>query len=153
MILSKSFTRIEVAKKSSIIYPVVTDDVTFSRFNSVTSHWESLKALSCDSMVCVVVSVTERLRCRFGTREVPGSNPLIRIACTCSHQPTQLSISGSVNEYPGYSFQNITLGPPSRRSTSAVKLPINQPALTTKHCLLACCICKAEFPLTHFARC
>ena len=97
--------------------------------------------------------MTERLRCRFGTREVPGLNPLIRTAYTCSHQPTQLSISGSVNEHPGYSFQNITLGPPSHRSTSAVKLPIYQPALTNKHCLLACCICKAEFPLTHFARC
>ena len=66
----------------------------------MTSHWESLKALSCGSMVCVVVSVTERLRRRFGTREVPGSNPLVRTAYTCSNQPTQLSISGSVNEYP-----------------------------------------------------
>ena len=120
MILSKIFIRIEVAKKIPIIYPVVADDVTFSRFNSMTSHWELLKALSCDSMACVVVSVIERLRRRFGTREVLGSNPLVRTAYTCSHQPTQLSISGSVNEYPGYSFQNITLGPPSRRSTSAV---------------------------------
>ena len=152
MILSTSCIRIEVVKKISIIYPVVTEDVTFSRFYSMTSHWESLKALGCDSMVCVVVSVAERLRHRFGTREVPGSNPLVGPAYTCSHQPTQLSISGSVNEYPGYSFQNITLGPQSRRSTSAVYLPIYQPALTNKQCLLACCICKAEFPLTHFAR-
>ena len=105
-------------KKILIIYPVVTDDVTFLRFNSMT--WESLKALSCDSMVCVAVSVTERLRCKFGTQEVPGSNPLVRTAYICSHQPTQLSISGSVNEYPGYSFQNITLRLPSRRSTSAL---------------------------------
>ena len=29
-------------------------------------------------------------------------------------------------------------GHPSRRSTSAVKLPIYKPALTNKHCLLAC---------------
>ena len=108
-------------KKISMIYPVVTDDVTFSRFSSMTSHWESLKALGCDSMVCVVGSVAERLRHRFGTLEVPGSNPLVGTAYTCSHhQPAQLSISGSINEYPGYSFQNITLGPPSRRSTSAV---------------------------------
>ena len=117
MILSKSCIRVEVEKKISIIYPIVTDDVTFSRFNSMTSHWESLKALGCDSMVCAVVSVAERLRHSFGKREVPGSNPLVGTAYTCSHQPTQLSISGSVNEYPGYSFQNITLGPPSRRST------------------------------------
>ena len=107
-------------KKISIIYPVVTDDVTFTRFNSMTSHWEPLKALGCDSMVCVVVSVAERLRHRFGTLEVPGSNPLVGTTHTCSHQPAQLSISGSINEYPGYLFQNITLGPPSRRSTSAV---------------------------------
>ena len=119
-VLSKSFIRIEVAKKISIIYPVVTDDVTFLRFYSMTSHWESLKALSSDSMVCVVVSMTEQLRHGFGTREVTGSNPLVRTAYICSHQPTQLSISGSVNEHPGYSFQNITLGPPSCRSTSAV---------------------------------
>ena len=120
MILSKRCIRIEVVEKISIIYPVVTDDVTFSRFNSMTSHWESLKAVGCDSMVCLVVSVVEQLRHRFGTQEVPGLNPLVGTAYTCSHQPTQLSISGSENEYPGYSFQNITLGPPSRRSTSAV---------------------------------
>ena len=83
--LSKSCIRIEVVKKVSMIYPVVTDDVTFSRFNSMTSHWESLKALGCDSMVCVVVSVAERLKHRFGTREVPGSNPLVGTAYTCSH--------------------------------------------------------------------
>ena len=103
MILSESCIRIEVVKKTSIIYPVVTDDVTFSRLNSMTSHWESLKALGCNSMVCVVVSVVERLRHRFGTRGgggVPGSDPLVGTAYTCSHQPTQLSISGSVNEYP-----------------------------------------------------
>ena len=67
----------------------------------MTSHWESLKVISCDSMVCVAVSVTERLKCKFGTREVPGSNPLVRTAYICGHQPTQLSISGSVNECPG----------------------------------------------------
>ena len=71
----------------------------------MTSHWESLKSLGCDSMVCVVVNVAERLRHRFATREVPGSDLVVGNAYTCSNQPTQLSIpSESVNEYPGYSF-------------------------------------------------
>ena len=82
MILSKSYIRIEVVKKTSLIYSVVTDDVTFSRFNSMTSQWESLKALGCDSMVCVVVSVAERFRHRFGTRGGTGFGPTRR---NCLH--------------------------------------------------------------------
>ena len=85
MSLSRSCIRIEVVKKISIIYPVVTDDVTFERFKSMTLHWESLMALGC-------VSVAERFRHRFGTQEVPGSNPVVGTAYTCSHEPTQLSI-------------------------------------------------------------
>ena len=51
--------------------------------------------------------VAEWLRHRVGTgtQKVPGLNPVIGTAYTPSHQSTQLSIpSGSVNEYPGYSF-------------------------------------------------
>ena len=39
-----------------------------------------------------------------------GFVPVVGTAFTRSHQPTQLSIlSGSVNEYQGYSFYNIDL--------------------------------------------
>ena len=56
-------------------------------------------------VIAIVVSVAEWLRRRVGTRKVPSSNAVVGTAYTCSHQPTQLSIlSGSVNEYPGYSF-------------------------------------------------
>ena len=49
--------------------------------------------------------VAEWLRRRVGTRKVPGSNPVVGTAYTHSHQSTHLSTpSGSVNEYPGYSF-------------------------------------------------
>ena len=52
-----------------------------------------------------MVSVAKQLRCRVGTRKIPGSNPVVETAYKRSQQSTQLSIlSESVNEYPGYLF-------------------------------------------------
>ena len=84
----------------------------------------------------MLASVAEWLRHRVGTRKVPGSNPGVRTAYTCSHQPTQLSILwGLVNGYQGYSIWGTQgVGPHQLHQ----ELPDPQPALTNKCGLLAC---------------
>ena len=84
----------------------------------------------------MMASVAERLRHRVGTWKVPGSNPGVSTAYTCSHQPTQLPIlPGSVNGCQGYSIWGTQGAGPHQLYQ---ELPDPQPALTNKCGLLAC---------------